>query len=125
MKTLLALLIIATSLEARPTVDLVPAADLNPTLRTWRREKAKALNYRINNEPELDAFYHRGDVAMWEEYFGQPLAVGDLIIYVSSTTGKPIIRELASITPLRTTRNFPVPPDKIIGIVRRMVRVTP
>lgn len=108
---------------ARPTPELVKADDLNASLRTWRR--SQALNWRYLNEPELAGMYQPNDVAMWEAYTGQPIAVGDLVLYVSSTTKKPIVREIASIDPMKTTRHFLVPPDKVLGIVRRVVRVTP
>lgn len=108
---------------ARPTPEIVKADDLNHTLRTWR--KSETLNWRYLNEPELAGMYEPNDVAMWEAYKGQPIAVGDLILYVSSTTKKPIVREIASVDPLKTTRHFIVPPDKVLGIVRRVVRVVP
>jgi hypothetical protein len=121
--TLLALAITGCA-YARPTVDVVAAVDLNPTLRTWR--KVQPLSYVIINYA-LPPDYVKGDVAMWEEYHGQALQAGD--VFLANYPDKKLfnqVREARAVTATTVTTllGTTIPLTQVRGVVRRIVRVT-
>lgn len=123
MKTILLFALLCGACCARPAVDVVPAADLAPSLRTWR--KAQPLDYIVLTY-DLPPDYIKGDVAMWEEYHGQALQAGDL--FLADYPDKKLfnqVREAGSVTATTITTLYPttIPLTQVRGIVRRVVRV--
>jgi hypothetical protein len=126
MKHLILFTLLCSACFAGPAIDLVPANDLAATLRTWR--KVQPLSYLFINNSVLAPNYAKGDVAMWEEYHGQPINVGDL--FIADFPDLKLFnqcREAKAVTAttITTVYGHTIPLTQVRGIVRRMVRVTP
>lgn len=126
MKNLLLFATLAVTSLARPALDIVPSADLNSTLRSWRR--TQPLSYLVITNTALAPNYRMGDVAMWEEYHGQTINAGDLFVadYPEKKLFKQV-REARAVTDttITTLLGTTIPLTQVRGVVRRMVRVTP
>lgn len=121
MKILLFLLLTTLAL-ARPVVEVITIDDLTHLLWQYRRD-TKSLRYLRSFDGKEFAELKTGDVFLWEEYRGQPLDEGDIVVFVYQ--GSKTARELAKVSTgsVRTVMGTTLQTTQLVGIVRRIIRI--
>lgn len=126
-KYILILTLIASTLYAKPTPEIVKETDIAPIITGWHLHNYLAGEpFRtVGDEPFADN--KAGDLLFWLEYRGQPIAPGDL--YIADYPTKKLYKQVrqaktVTATTITTMTGTTIPLTNVTGIVKRVIRVT-